>query len=266
MNAVGGTTPGAEGSAGASFASMSEAARSANSLRRRMPSHAKRRSDRRRSGESVAPPLRRRARAPGASRTHSIGSPREPSWLPGITSTTGANGDEFVSRALAKATDDELAIFLKRASRGDRSVLPALRRLLDQGPELWQHVGDLGRLARTSWVKLVAGDNLLRREALTRQVAALESELAGPSPSVLERLLAERIVVCWLELNCLDPALSGKRGVPLRQAEFYDRRRDRAHRRYLSAIRSLATVRRLVMPSVQVNIGTKQVNVAGTSV
>ncbi len=72
--------------------------------------------------------------------------------------------------------------------------------------------------------------------------------------------------LCWLELNCLDPALSGKRGVPLRQAEFYDRRRDRAHRRYLSAIRSLATVRRLVMPSVQVNIGTKQVNVAGTSV
>ena len=37
---------------------------------------------------------------------------------------------------------------------------------------------------------------------------------------------------CWLELHCLDPALSGQERIPLRLAEFYDRRRDRAHRRY----------------------------------
>ena len=99
-----------------------------------------------------------------------------------------------------------------------------------------------------------------------RQVAALEQEIAGASPSVLERLLAERIVVCWLELNYLEIALTRKGEPPLRQAEYYDRRTDRAHRRYLSAIRSLATIRRLVIPALQVNIGAKQVNVAGTSV
>ena len=183
----------------------------------------------------------------------------------GFTSTTGESGDEFVCRALAETSDDELTEFLQKASSWDRSVLPELRRLLDQGPELRQLFGDLGNRAKTAWIDLAAGDNLLRREALTRQVAALEREIAGPSPSVLERLLAERIVVCWLELNCLDPALRGGE-MPLRQAEFYDRRRDRAHRRYLSSIRNLATVRRLVIPSLQVNIGAKQVNVAGTPI
>ena len=47
-----------------------------------------------------------------------------------------------------------------------------------------------------AWIDVAAGDNLLRREALTRQVAALEREIAGTSPNGLERLLAERIVVC----------------------------------------------------------------------
>jgi hypothetical protein len=38
---------------------------------------------------------------------------------------------------------------------------------------------------------------------------------------------------------------------------------DRAHRRYLSAIKALALVRRLAVPVLQVNIARKQVNVAG---
>jgi hypothetical protein len=44
--------------------------------------------------------------------------------------------------------------------------------------------------------------------------------------------------------------------VTLQQGEYFQRRQDRAHRRYLSAIRSLAAVRRLQVPTaVQVNIG-----------
>lgn len=53
----------------------------------------------------------------------------------------------------------------------------------------------------------------------------------------------------------------------LAQADYYRRCVDRAHRRYLSAIRTLALVRRLLRPVVaQVNIGAQQVNVsAGVS-
>jgi hypothetical protein len=48
----------------------------------------------------------------------------------------------------------------------------------------------------------------------------------------------------------------------LRQAEFHQKRITMAHNRYLSAIRTLAQVRRLGVPAVQVNIGEQQVNVA----
>ena len=45
--------------------------------------------------------------------------------------------------------------------------------------------------------------------------------------------------------------------------EPYQRRQDRAARQYLKALRSLAEVRRLLVPTVQVNIAKRQVNIAG---
>jgi hypothetical protein len=89
------------------------------------------------------------------------------------------------------------------------------------------------------------------------------NRLAGPEPSVLERLLVDRVVACWIQIEYADLAYaqlattltSGHR-------DYLQRRQDRAHRRYLSAIRTLAQVRRLVEPVVQVNIGAQQQNVA----
>jgi hypothetical protein len=48
----------------------------------------------------------------------------------------------------------------------------------------------------------------------------------------------------------------------IRQAEFQLRRVESAHRRFLSAVATLARVRKLALPALQVNIGANQVNVA----
>jgi hypothetical protein len=48
----------------------------------------------------------------------------------------------------------------------------------------------------------------------------------------------------------------------LTQAVFHQHRITAAHNRYLSAIRTLAHVRRLQAPHVQVNIAEQQLNVA----
>lgn len=47
-------------------------------------------------------------------------------------------------------------------------------------------------------------------------------------------------------------------------AQHYQKCIDRAHRRYLSALKALAEVRKLNV-TVQLNIARKQVNVAGTA-
>jgi hypothetical protein len=40
-------------------------------------------------------------------------------------------------------------------------------------------------------------------------------------------------------------------------AEYFDSRRDHAHKRFLSACKTLATVRKLALPAIQVNVAHK---------
>ena len=49
-----------------------------------------------------------------------------------------------------------------------------------------------------------------------------------------------------------------------KDAEYREGRRDRAHKRFLSACKALATVRKLARPTIQVDLANQQVNMAGS--
>ncbi|MFC1611640.1 hypothetical protein ACFL6C_11830 [Myxococcota bacterium] len=70
-------------------------------------------------------------------------------------------------------------------------------------------------------------------------------------------------MTCWLALQQAELTLVQHKISSSTHAEFLDKRVDRAQRRYLQAIKTLAQVRRLLRPSVQVNIAEQQVNVGG---
>jgi hypothetical protein len=96
--------------------------------------------------------------------------------------------------------------------------------------------------------------------AIARKCAALTTELAGPQPSPLERLLIERIAICWLQLSYAEVLYAKNiQDLGFQQAEHYEQRVSKAQARYLAAIRTLAQVRRLGVPAMQVNIGQQQV-------
>ena len=163
--------------------------------------------------------------------------------------------------ALAKATD-ALAV-VRRAEAGDAAALPALRELLKR-PGMVDGLGaNLARSAAETLLTAFAGANLHAREVVSAKMAALRAELAGPDAPPVERLLAERAVCCWLHLYHLEHTYAAKSSMSLELATHYQKSIDRAHRRYLSALKALAEVRRLAGPTVQVNIARKQVNVAG---
>ena len=101
------------------------------------------------------------------------------------------------------------------------------------------------------------------RLAIERQMRALITDLAGPTPSPLEQLLAERVGVTWLYLHLAEEwYLTHCAGLHLVQHMYHERRIAMAHSRYLAAVRSLAQIRRLPEPNVQVNIAEQQLNVA----
>jgi hypothetical protein len=102
------------------------------------------------------------------------------------------------------------------------------------------------------------------KELLKRQLAAMRKEIAGENPSPLERLLAERVVATWLQIQLFEGlyAASMYKSMSIDQANYQQKRLDRAHRNHLSAIRALAQIRKLG-PAVQINIAEQQINTAG---
>ncbi len=107
------------------------------------------------------------------------------------------------------------------------------------------------------------GKDVLLRQASERRLALMRRELAGDNPTPLEELLAQRIALCWHHVHLCEAIVAQNAGsMSLAQASYQGKALDSAHKRYLGAIKALATVRKLQLPSVQVNIGEKQVNIA----
>jgi hypothetical protein len=151
----------------------------------------------------------------------------------------------------------EINQLIQRAQRGDETTLPALRELLKQ-PHIMEGCGNLAMHAEMALNRKFSGKDLAVGEGLSRKLESLRTELSGPSPAPLERLLVERIVVCWLHLYYLEAIYGAKDSMSLDLAMHYQKCIDRAHRRYLSAIKTLAVVRKLALPALQVNIANKQ--------
>lgn len=151
---------------------------------------------------------------------------------------------------------------LERARKGDILTLPILQRML-QEPDVVEELGNLALQAEISFVSAAAGTNLAFREGLTRKLELLRADLAGPNPTPIERLLVERVVACWLQVQDADIRYAQAKDLSVKWYEYYQRRMNHSHKRYLSALKTLALVRKLAVPVLQVNIAKKQINVAG---
>ena len=156
---------------------------------------------------------------------------------------------------------DELRKLLESAERGDQTALPQLQEFLDAAPTLWQEIGNMALQAERALVNAAAGEDLLVKKSLERTMAEMRTERSESNPTLLEKLLVDRVVACWLQVHYADTVYAqNMKTLGIAWGEYQQRRQDRAHRRYLSAIRTLAQVRRLLFPTIQVNISENQIN------
>ena len=176
----------------------------------------------------------------------------------------------MAAKTIASAGDAErkaLVAVIRRAEDGDPQALAEVRELAKTKlPDLWEMYGNVANIARERMLDVAAGKSPLSHEAMRQKMRTLRAELAGPSPSALERLLAERVVLCWLQSYYEDAiyAQTIKGGCAWEKALKQQKQAETAQRRFLAAVKTLATVRRLALPAIQVNIGEKQVNVSGS--
>jgi hypothetical protein len=110
--------------------------------------------------------------------------------------------------------------------------------------------------------------NQKTKAKLLEELKAVAADLAGPNPSAVETMLAETAATSWFAFRMFEArystAATSDDGMTIVQSEHAQRKIDRAHRRLLSTLKTLATVRRLPLPNLQINVARQQVNQLNT--
>lgn len=169
---------------------------------------------------------------------------------------------------MKKNVDDVVAVV--RAADQEKPSAET-RRMLDEflnsDPTLWHAAGDMVEQAARQLISKTAGTYAVKA-SMTKGWDQLQRDLVRPSDGALERLLVQQVVVAWLYLGYVEyqySAMTTQDNLSIKRAEYWERRLSAAQRRYLRATETLARVRRLQLPAVQVNIGAQQVNQVNAS-
>jgi hypothetical protein len=146
---------------------------------------------------------------------------------------------------------------MKRAELGDTSVVPALRTMLREDDD---ELLDAGHLARMALARAASKEgDLLTREIYIRQMEKDAEELAGPNPSPLEKMLAEKVAISRFRCYYYESLSVLQLGQGTLQIDDHRHKRlARANRDFLAACKALAQVRKLELPFVQLNVAEKQ--------
>jgi hypothetical protein len=167
----------------------------------------------------------------------------------------------------SERTVEKLQDLPRLAKKGDKDAVPEIRQILSEHPDLALRFVDVAHIAEYALIEMMTKEqDLAAKELIRCQLEVLREEIAGKNASPLERLLSERVVVTWLEVQLFEALYAqNMRNLTIPQAEHHQKRLDRAHRSHLSAIRALAQIRKLLKGTArtQINIADKQVNTVG---
>ncbi len=177
-------------------------------------------------------------------------------------STTTKAVTVFIPAGLEKLAE---LVHKTEKARPKSEDVQALRSYLEGHPELWRILGDVSKFAYTRLIDATVGDQVPLRESLMVGREAMREELGYHQASPLERLLIDQVLLCWLRLHNveLNHTAVMDQNRTLAVADHWDRKLSAAQRRYLRACETLARIRKLKLPTLQFNIGQKQLNVAG---
>lgn len=149
----------------------------------------------------------------------------------------------------------------EKPTAADRAELD---RILLEDPSVWRVAGDVMQLAGDKLIQDIGRNSSYAiTQSLKTGKTQLQKELTRPGDGELERLLIQQVILAWLKLAYTEyhhEHFLTNGNTTIKVADFWERRLSAAQRRYLRACETLARVRRLNLPAVQVNIGAQQVN------
>ncbi len=170
-------------------------------------------------------------------------------WPVDTINTNAENGDYAMQNETltTERSTEHIWDLIRTANQGSDQALSALRKELS-GPNanlLISTCGDLAYQAQEALLQGMVGESpgfkAIFREALQQQ----REDLGWHQCSKLERMLIDRVVLTWLYLHLAEMANAQLANQSNAQSKYQELRIDRASKRHLAAIKSLANVRKL---------------------
>jgi hypothetical protein len=152
---------------------------------------------------------------------------------------------------------------IENPTREDRR---AFREFIQENPQLWIYAGNVVEQAAYSLVDSIGGKGTMLTAALKKGFTQMPRDLALPTDGPLEQLLVQQVVLCWMRYGQVEYTYTTKMSsaTTFQQLRYWEQRLNAAQRRYLRAVETLARVRKLQLPAMQINIASQQVNQVNT--
>jgi len=165
------------------------------------------------------------------------------------------------------ARADEFMKVIERAYKAKKPAkedLQTIRKFLIDYPEFCRAVFSMTEATQQQIIKNWVNDEVAKT-AVEEHVVYVRDEMGYHDAPVMEKMLIDNIVTAWLRVQWLDYLVAAKMAGEFRipAMEFWQKSLATAQRSYLSACETLAKVRKMRLPNIQLNIGDKQINVAG---
>jgi len=153
------------------------------------------------------------------------------------------------------------------AEAGDERAAEGLRDSLRARPDVWDTMSVSVLEAGTAWRNLMGPNetgDALTRAAIDHEAGRLRRDLLAGSSDPVDRLLAGRIVSCWLAVQYAEARYTQtlQDAASLSLIDLRSRELERANRAFLRAVEGMERVRRLRGPRLAVNVGTMNVAAA----
>jgi hypothetical protein len=139
----------------------------------------------------------------------------------------------------------------------------AMRGLLKEAPDLWRVVGDMCGVVTRNVIGEMRATPAVKESVLAGR-EAMRQGLGYEASPLLEQMLIDHLLLCWVRLQLAEHTYTGciKEGGTLNQGIFWEKRLSAVQRRYLRAVETLARIRRMDLPTIQINVADQQVNIA----
>jgi hypothetical protein len=151
-----------------------------------------------------------------------------------------------------------------KAKKPAKDDLQAIRKFLIEYPEFSKIVFDTVDTTQAQIIKNYVGSEVAQI-AIEEHAAYIRAEMGYHEAPIMEKMLIENIITAWLRVQWLEflitARMSGEFRIPA--MEFWQKSLASAQRSYLAACETLAKIRKMKLPNIQLNIGDKQINVAG---